>query len=164
MKQPRVIILVFSGEEPDRQAIAEISGIVGVACEAEELQQFVLDSKDLAVASLHGIKNLMTAGKKETPNQCKTPEDNAAVFIGVKMKQVLGADYSPMLLMTNLVKEMANAKKRPNNQMNKEFMNALFILSQPDLNIGKEILKETNLDDDKIAVIRDTYNLMKSHE
>ena len=66
--------------------------------------------------------------------------------------------------MTHLVKEMANAKKRPNNQMNKEFMNALFILSQPDLNIGKEILKETNLDDDKIAVIRDTYNLMKSHE
>ena len=48
--------------------------------------------------------------------------------------------------------------------MNKECMNALFILSQPDLNIGKEILKETNLDDDKIAVIRDTYNLMKSHE
>ena len=163
MKQPRVIILVFSGEEPDQQAIAEISGIVSVACNAEELEQFVLDSKYLAVASLLGIKKRM-AVEEETPNQCKTPEDNAAVFVGVKMKQVLGADYSPMLLMATLVKEMANAKKKPNNQMNKQFMNALFILSQPDLNIGKEILKETNLDDDKIAVIRDTYNLMRSHE
>lgn len=163
MKQPRVIILVFSGEEPTQQTIESISGIVGVACGAEELEQFVLDSKDLAIASLLGIKKRM-AVKEEVSGQCKTPEDNAAVFVGVKMKQVLGADYSPMLLMTNLVKEMANAKKKPNNQMNKEFMNALFILSQPDLNIGKEILKETNLDDDKIAVIRDTYNLMKSHE
>lgn len=167
MKKRRIIALVFNGEEPNMIVLASLSKVLETACLVEgDVEGYTYDEKD--VMNLIA-KSLNTTVFKNLPHEesqyaCKTPEDNAAVFIGIKMKQVLGANYSPMLLMTNLVKEMANAKKRPNNQMNKEFMNALFILSQPDLNIGKEILEETNLDDDKIAVIRDTYNLMKSHE
>ena len=163
MKQPRVIILVFSGEEPDLQTIASISSIVNEKCNAEEVEPFALDSKDLALASLLGIKKRM-AVEEETPNQCKTPEDNAAVFVGAKLKKILGPSYTPSGLIISLTNIVNNAKKKPNNMLNKQFMNALFILSQPDLNIGQEILKETNLDAEKIAVIRDTYNLMKSHE
>ena len=80
------------------------------------------------------------------------------------MKKVLGKDYTPRLLVSQLIEKINGAKKRPNNQLNREFMTALFTLSQPDLNLSKTILAETNLDEDKIAIIRDTYNLMQKYE
>lgn len=162
MKKPRVIVLVFSGEEPDAGVLATIAANIGAMCNTDQVDPFVLNPGDIASAVLSGLQLNIPGQTKES--ECKTPEDNAAVLIGGLMKKVLGKDYSPRLFMSQLIEKINGAKKRPNNQLNREFMNALFILSQPDLNLSRAILTETHLDEDKIAIIRDTYNLMQKYE
>ena len=164
MKETRAIILIFSGDEPDEHVIAEISQKLYAMCGAENVDPYTLDQKDLVLSAIKSLKSVPLVKECKEDTSCKTPEDNAALFIGVKMKNQLGADYTPHFFIAALMNAINAARKRPNNQANKQFMNALFILSQPDLNLSKDILTEFNLDADKIAIIRDTYNLMKSHE
>lgn len=162
MKKPRVIVLVFSGEEPDEGVLATIAANIGTMCNTDQVDPFVLNPNDIASAILSGVQFNIPSPNKES--ECKTPEDNAVVLIGGLMKRELGKDYTPRFFMAQLIERINKAKKHPNNQLNREFMNAIFILSQPDLNLSKTILTESHLDEDKIAIIRDTYNLMQKYE
>lgn len=155
--------MVFTGEEPDQRMLANIAANIAANCMTDTVDHFVLGTDDIVKAIASTIPfNDVDALKEAHP--CLTAEDNAAVFIGGLMKKELGKDYTPRFFMSALVGRINNAKKHPNNQLNREFMNALFILSQPDLNLSKTILAERNLDEDKIAIIRDTYNLMQKYE
>ena len=163
MKKPRVIIMVFTGEEPDRRMLESVAENIAARCMTDTVDHFVLGPDDIVKAIASTIPFNNVDALKET-HSCLTAADNAAVFIGSLMKKELGKDYTPRLFMPALVGRINNAKKYPNNQLNREFMNALFILSQPDLNLSKAILAEKNLDEDKIAIIRDTYNFMQKYE
>lgn len=163
MKKPRVIVLVFSGEEPDEGVLATIAANIAAMCETDQVDPFVLNPQDIATNVLRSM-NLRVENTGSSDPTCKTPEDSAAVLIGGLMKKVLDKDFTPQYFVANLIERMRNAKKHPANQLNREFLNALFILSQPDLNISKEILRETHLDPDRIAIIRDTFNLMQKYE
>jgi len=121
----------------------------------------VLNPKEIAQAILEGVK-LKVSMPLEKEAQCKTPEDRAAILVGTIMRDsLIGSNYSADTLVCNLVAKIREAKANPNNEFQREFMKALFILSQPDLKFNRNILKDMNLDKEKIAVIRDTYNLLK---
>jgi len=161
MKQPRAIVLIYSGEEPTKEVLAVIAANIAVACETEQVDPFVLNPKEIAQAILEGVK-LKVSMPLEKEAQCKTPEDRAAILVGTIMRNsLIGSNYSADTLVCNLVAKIREAKANPNNEFQREFMKALFILSQPDLKFNRNILKDMNLDKEKIAVIRDTYNLLK---
>ena len=161
MKQPRAIVLIFSGEEPTQELLAVIAANIGVTCETDRVDPFVLDPKEIAHAILAGI-NLKASMPLEKEAQCKTPEDRAAVLIGNILKDsLIDSNYSTDALICSLVTKIREAKANPNNEFQREFMKSLFVLSQPDLKFNRSILKDMHLDKEKLAVIRDTYNLLK---
>jgi hypothetical protein len=80
------------------------------------------------------------------------------------MRKELGNDFTRQFFVASLIDRIRKARKHPSNQLNRDFLNALFILSQPDLNLSKTILEETHLDPDRIAIIRDTFNFMQKYE
>lgn len=163
MKKPRVIVLVFSGEEPDASILATIAANIAATCDTDQVDPFVLGPKDIASAVLSGI-NLNIPSEKDNASECKTPEDNAAVLIGGLMKKELSKDFTNQFFVASLIDRIRKARKYPNNQLNREFLNALFILSQDNLNLSKSILAETNLNLDRIAIIRDTFTFMQKYE
>lgn len=165
MKKPRVIVLVFSGEEPDEGVLTTIAANIGAMCNTEVVEPFVLGPKDIAATVLGSVHfGEIFPPKEEKPHECKTPEDNAAVFVGNLMRKELGDDFTRQFFVASLIDRIRKARKHPSNQLNREFLNALFILSQPDLNLSKTILEETHLDPDRIAIIRDTFNFMQKYE
>ena len=80
MKKPRVIVLVFSGEEPDAGVLATIAANIGTMCNTDQVDPFVLNPNDIASAVLSGLQFNIPNQAKES--ECKTPEDHAAILIG----------------------------------------------------------------------------------
>lgn len=165
MKKPRAIVLIYSGEEPQEDLLAVIAANIAVACETSTVEPFVFDEKDLAKAVILDITEKTKKGKRvEKSASCLTPEDNAAVFIGGYMKSDLldPEKYSPNLFSVHLLQKINEAMEKPYIALNSEFLKAVQILSGKDLKFSsKEILRDSHLDPERIAIIRDTFNFAK---
>ena len=100
--------------------------------------------------------------QEDTPVlQQNTAEDNAVIFIGTKFAKTLKRG-DKLKLALSIFYAMSDARNTPNNKDSRALMNALFILSQPDLCISEHLLQKYNMDEEKIAVIRDCYNKAQS--
>lgn len=167
MKKRRIIALVFNGEEPDLIVLARLSKVLETGCQVEgSVEGYTYDEKD--VMNLIA-KSLNTTAFKNLPHEesqyaCKTPEDNAAVFIGGLMRKELVKDYQKTYFVASLIDRIRKAKKHPAEELNKEFWKALRILSGDELNISKTILEEYNLDLEKLSIIRDTFRFITKYE
>lgn len=167
MKKRRIIALVFNGEEPNVIVLASLSKVLETACQVEgNVEGYTYDEKDvmnLIAKSLNAI-NFKDLPPEERRYACKTPEDNAVVFIGGLMKKELGKDYQKMHFVASLIDRIRKAKKHPADDLNKEFWKALRILSGDELNVSKTILEEYNLDLERLSIIRDTFRFMTKYE
>jgi hypothetical protein len=165
MKQPRAIVLIYSGEEPPVDLLAAITTNIAVACGTDQVDHFVFDPKNLATAIVLGITEKVKNGEYAKKSaSCLTPEDNAAVFIGGFMKNDLAdpKKYSQKEFSFHLLQKINEALDEPYNGINIEFLKAVKILSGENLKFSsKEILRDSWLNEERIGIIRDTYNFVK---
>ena len=157
MKKPRAIVLIYSGEEPSAELLAVIAANVAEVCRTDQVDPFVFDPEDMARIMISAV------GKKAKvcTETHLTTADKAAIFIYKRMKDSLGTNYTKENFILELLKKIGEAKSNKNNKESKAFINALFILSQPNLEFSsKEILRDCHLNEDRIAIIRDTYNFI----
>lgn len=99
--------------------------------------------------------------KAAEPIDC-TPEDQAIIFLGTIMKNEL-EHGSKAVFVNGLINRIEKARKRPDKEMSREFMNSLFILSQEDLVISGGVMKKYNFDEEKIAIVKEVYNMVKTY-
>lgn len=122
---------------------------IGIACKG--ITQ--VDDKELAKAVLNVD---VTTEPKDVSDEL-TPEDNAIVFLGTMFKSQLKKERH--VFVAAVVNSINKALCNPTADVNRQLINAMFILSQQDLNVSKRILSEYNFDNDKIAAVRDIYNI-----
>ena len=157
MKKPRTIVLIYSGEAPTPEVLATIAANIGAMCETDQVDPFVFDPEDIARIAISAINKKA----KVCTETSLTTADKAAIFIWKRMKDSLSVNYTKEIFMLELLKKIGEAKSNKNNKESKAFINALFILSQPNLEFSsKEILKDCHLNEERIAIIRDTYRFM----
>lgn len=157
MKKPRTIVLIYSGEAPTPEVLATIAANIGAMCKTDQVDPFVFEPEEMAKAMISAI------GKKTKvcTESSLTMADKAAIFIWKRMKDSLGTNYTQEHFILELLKKIGEAKSNKNNKESKAFINALFILSQPNLEFSsKEILRDCHLNEDRIAIIRDTYKFI----
>lgn len=151
----RAIVLTYTcSEAPAESTLVDIGTVLA--------REGVTDIRFSALSDEETAKALLIASKQDVSishDAKTTPEDQAVRLIGTMFEEELLGD--PIDLIVALSRAIQRAKKKPNNTANKAFMNALFILSQPDLCISKKLLVSHNIDESKIAVIRDLYNSVK---
>lgn len=156
-RQLRAITLLFRGSEPNSETIAALSDIIGMSCQTTGIEFFTYDSKDLADSLIQSHKaTYVDSGKHEL-----NAEEQAVVFIGTKFEKALKQEpYEPMMFAAPLFESISKAHRNPNTTASKSLMNALFILSQEDLNISASLLEKYHLDAEKIKTIKRVYNLV----
>lgn len=151
----RAIVLTYTcSEAPAESTLVDIGTVLA--------REGATDIRFSALSDEETAKALLIASKQDVSishDAKTTPEDQAVRLIGTMFEEELLGD--PIDLIVALSRAIQRAKKKPNNAANKAFMNALFILSQPDLCISKKLLVSHNIDESKIAVIRDLYNSVK---
>ena len=158
----KALIILYQGQELTEAEISSIA--VCTSTNSHKVCSITL-LRDIEVA-----QSIMKAVKtSEIPVETKTavgtvvtPEDNAVIFLGTMMESEL-KHFDPGVFIASLVKRVNEAKKQPSKRVNREFMNALFILSQEDLCISKEILDKYNFDSEKIKLVKETYNFVSRY-
>jgi hypothetical protein len=159
--QTRALVIIYTGEEVKEDVLATIAAYLeqygnnvtdAVAFDAQEIGKIMLRESNCVIGNM-GKKNPVV-------QEAQTPEDEAVVFIGTTMKEELGSDYTDKMFVASLIDRIRRAKKYPTKTANREFMNALFILSQEDLKISASLMERYNLNPDKLAIIRETYNFL----
>lgn len=101
--------------------------------------------------------------KEQKPEEVDyTPEDQAIIFLGTVMKNELEKG-SKAIFVNGLINRIEKARKHPNREMSREFMNTLFILSQEDLTISAGLMTKYNFDEEKIAIVKEVYNIVKTY-
>jgi len=149
----RAIVFLFQGAEPSHQTIADALEFLCAKCDAhqETMECFVYGPEDLAGSLVHAKQ------EKDALNA----EEQAAVFIGTKFEKALKQEpYEPMMFAAPLFESISKAHRNPNTTASRSLMNALFILSQEDLNISASLLEKYHLDAEKIKTIKRVYNLV----
>lgn len=118
--------------------------------------------RDREVAAIIIEKAREPEEKKATEAEATTPEDQAIIFLGTVMKHEL-EHGSKAIFVNGLINRIEKARKRPDKEMSREFMNSLFILSQEDLNISVGLMKKYNFDEEKIAIVKEVFNMVKTY-
>lgn len=157
--QTRALVIIYTGEEVEKDVLDTIAAYLAqydnnvtdvVTFNAQEISKIILRESNCVIEK---------AGKKDPVTQeAQTPEDKAVVFIGTIMKEELGSDYTDRTFVASIIDRIRCAKKYPTRTANREFMNALFILSQEDLKISSSLMEKYNLNRERLAIIRETYN------
>lgn len=152
----RAVVLTYTcSEAPAESTLVDIGTVLA--------REGATDIRFSALSDEETAKALLIASKQDVSishDAKTTPEDQAVRLIGTMFADELLCD-DPIDLIVALSRAIQRAKRKPNNAANKAFMNALFILSQPDLCISKKLLTSHNIDESKIAMIRDIYNSVK---
>jgi len=159
-KEPRALVFLFNGTEPDTITIRNMVSMLAAGCTivVENCEYYSFNSADLAKLSLKmAVNSVNTTESKEE----LTAEEQALIFIGNEFKEEL-SDYKPELFLSKLLQRIAELRTSSDSEYAKAFMNALFILSQKDLNISQSLLRKYRLNEKKILMIKQVYNLIKS--
>ena len=150
------IVIFYDGARLADEAI--INALAQVCNSDKELEVFHLDSKDIA-KTLVRAKDIVV---KEDDTNEMTAEENAVVYIGTILKEALETN-DKISIMLETANEIEKARKKPNDKNNKKFINALFTLAQGDFdNISRSILREYNMNWEKISIIKSCYNHIMS--
>lgn len=159
-KETRVILALYVGEESDELTRGAITAALRSYCGAEKQVNFVsFDAGEIATLITKAAVKVETPVAAEVVELNKrTPEDEAVVVIGTIMKDEL-THFNATAFLASLMQKINEASVAPNQESNKAFMNALFILSKEDLVISSSLLKKYKLNAQKIALIKRAYNL-----
>lgn len=151
----KAIVICYNGPTATEAAVVALTKVLSDHTIATTTSITRMDDEEVASALL--LKDVI---KTPEVQEVRTPEDNAIIFLGNMFEEELGKENHTFA--TALVVSINKAKKHPSNKANKMFMNAMFILSQPDLNVSTEILSKYKFNEDKIAIVRDLYNMSKN--
>jgi len=149
----KAMIVYYRGEINDFD-VAKITAAFPV--DADIVGAAILSNDEVAAAV---AKVVPFEAKKEEIEL--TPEDNAAILIGTTLADSI-ANYNASNFVKDILAKVEKCKRNPGKKENKAFMNALFILSNEDLRISKDLLDKYGLDPEKIAIIKKTYNFISS--
>lgn len=158
-KQSRALIFIFNGYEPSTELIEVLGRELGTRCDViDHVDNFLLDAKDIANA----VMRCATKPVVKQEQHEYTAEENAIIFIGSTMREALGSSYKPERFVSALMERIHQARIHPDEGLNKQFMNAMFILSQDNLVVSKALLRKYYMSEAKIALIKNVYNIMKT--
>lgn len=167
MNETRALMFIFTGEEPSNGLVKDLAGMLTHACNvSDHLEYYMLDSDDIAkILSFHMMLKVSKQEQKlyQSAQQKEyTPEEEAVIYIGTVMADVLGAAYKPEDFVATLTQKISEARIEKTEE-SKRFMNALFILSQEDLVISQCLLRKYKLNEKKLLLIKRVYNLVSTY-
>lgn len=158
MNETRALVVLYEGKEVPAVVLDRIGRELTAFADAAGTAAFIqLDSTDIA-------KQVTPSVAVEVVDSTRTnvtAEDQAIIYLGNKMAKYLGANFNPVTFASAILEKL-DKSRNSNNKDAKAFVNALFILSQEDLRISKEILKKYNFNEDVINVIKSIYNYYQS--
>lgn len=160
--ETRAMLFIFVGEEPPVELVRDIAGMIAGCCNTTgTIDHFEYDSEDIAKAILTAPLASDVIGGLRVQQQMKehTPEEEAVIYVGTVMKDVLGVKFTPEDFVAALTKKISECRNSHTEEA-KRFMNSLFILSQEGLVISQSILKKYKLNEKKILIIKRVYNLV----
>ena len=160
-KETRALIILFCGEEVDEITRGLIITHLRKHCTSDSVEMIQLGSDEITKAIIEKVCKPDDETKSSAVIAMRTPEDEAVIFIGTVMKDEL-SHFNAAHFISALTNKMAEASVNPHTEENKQFMNALFILSKEDLVISKSLLTKYKLSQQRIALIKKVYTLSAS--
>lgn len=163
MSEQRFLIIKFKGEEVPEKLVTAIGTRIKEFCKVQgKAEVIALDEEDIAnIVISHTLQKMLAPHYPMLAEPELTPEDKAVIYIGTVLNECLGSNYKTENFVAKLAEKITEVKNRDDSEA-REFMNAIFILSQEDLKISKSILKKYKLDENKIRIIKRLYNLVVS--
>lgn len=165
MKTLQGLVIVLKGEPITEESLKAIGYAIASTCSLttdDDIDVTVLNAEQIC-NSIAGKYFHNPQAAVEIPlngGTCKTPEDNALIYIAGLMKNVIG---TPKFVPT-LSLRIADALQRKSKPDAKKLLNALKILDNDYLQVSTSILEETGLTTDKIKRIRKLYHLYTDNE
>jgi hypothetical protein len=153
-KETQAVLLIFDGTEVDKATIVAITNALAECCGTAKVNTFVYSAKEIADMIIRNVGTAKTINLQSVDEL--SPEDNAIIYIGTVMKDALEAPYNNYNLFRALMKKIDELST--DHEERKRFMNALFILSQENLEVSRALMRKYHLSQEKIATIRNTYN------
>ena len=160
MKETRAILFVFEGESiPENYAIS-IGQNLGLVCDAAKVTNFIFSAQDIAKCIVSREVPELTGKSASIKQEEKTPEDEAVIYIGTIMQDALTAPFDAQVFASQIIRKVNETKANFVPEVHKQFMNALFILSQENLVVSKTLMKKYHFSQEKLTTIKKTYNFL----
>lgn len=156
MNNTRALVILFTGYEPNESALAEVSAVLNERCSAENLDCFTFSAKDLATMLLTIDPTTVAHGQNEET----TPEDKAVIYIGTLLEKDLKEPFDGYKFFRAVLNKIDEVKIHFSEEEHKRLMNALFILSQEDLEVSRKLLKKYHFSQEKILILKKVYNFV----
>jgi len=163
MSEQRFLVIKFKGEEvPEKLVTAVVNRMKELCNVQEKVEVLALDEEDITNIVISAtLKRMLTPHRPALEESELTPADKAVIYVGTVLNPYLGSNYKTENFVAKLAEKITEVKNHDDSEA-REFMNAIFILSQEDLKISKSILKKYKLDENKIRIIKRLYNLVAS--
>ena len=157
-KETRAIILIFEGTEVSEETLDVIAAAISAQCNTMTVDNFVYSSKEIADAIMKS--DLKCGEARPTPviEETKTAEDEAIIYIGTIMEEDLKKPFNKYALSGAIIDKMRNYP--PGSEEATRFINALFILSQENLEVSRNLMKKYHFSIEKIAIFKKMYNTL----
>ena len=156
MNEARALVILFNGDEPNRAALANVGAALNESCSAENLNCFAFSAQDLATILLKAGPITIASMQDEE----MTPEDKAVIYIGVLLEKDLKEPFDGYKFFRAVLNKIDEVKIHFSEEEHKRLMNALFILSQEDLEVSKKLLKKYHFSQEKILILKKVYNFV----
>jgi len=153
-KQIQAVVFIYEGEVVSRAIIDAMAKHLP----ADKANCFTFSYKEI-------VEMLVKAAiKKEVDvdQSCEepTPEDNAIIYIGTVMEQALKEPFDGYKFFRAVLNKIDEIKIHFSEEEHKRLMNALFILSQEDLEVSRKLLKKYHFSQEKILILKKVYNFV----
>lgn len=156
MNEARALVILFNGYEPDKPALAKVGAALNETCSAENLSCIAFSAKDLATMLLKtGPITIAPIQDEET-----TPEDKAIIYIGTLLEKDLKEPFDGYKFFRAVLNKIDEIKIHFSEEEHKRLINALFILSQEDLEVSRKLLKKYHFSQEKILILKKVYNFV----
>ena len=165
MKTLQGLVIVLKGEPITEESLKAIGYTIASTCRLttdDDIDVTVLNAEQIC-NSIAGKYFHNPQAAVEIPlkgGTCKTPEDNALIYIAGLMKNVI---RTPKFAPTLSIK-IADALQSESKPGSKKLINALNILDKDYLAISPSILEETGFTANEIKRIRKVYHLYTDNE
>lgn len=156
MDETRALVILFNGDEPNSAVLANVGAALNESCRAENLNCFTFSAQDLATILLKQYKFATVASTQEQ----MTPEDEAVVYIGILLEKDLKEPFDGYKFFRAVLNKIDEVKIHFSEEEHKRLMNALFILSQEDLEVSRKLLKKYHFSQEKILILKKVYNFV----
>lgn len=155
-KQIRTIVFIYEGEEPDEVII----GRMAANLPTDRANSFTFSSKEIAEMFAEAMVKKGVAVNQ--PCEETTPEDNAVIYIGTVMEQALKEPFDGYTLFRAVMNKVDEFKSHFSEEEHKKLINALFILSQEDLEVSRALLRKYHFSQEKLLIMKKVYNFITS--